>query len=172
MEDPRRGIEVDTSDCTVFTVTHRDRGEIDLSIVSNVQEIFEQSLSAITEVSIWTKSNEVVGLMSSFIRQIGTTDVKAFFAQGSDERLVGWMNPAFTFRRDAAAMIAGFLSNMIVSNGPSTTPIPPISRRVLSSLDLINLGFNTESFVNLFSLVDDLTQEVIKTGMTQRGAKR
>jgi hypothetical protein len=169
MEDRRRGIEIDTSDCTVFTVTHRDRGGVDLSVVTNVQEVFEQSLSAISEVSIWTKSQEVVGRMSSFIRQIGTTDVKAFLAQGSDEQLVGWVNPAFTFQRDAAAMIAGFLSNMIISNGPSANPIPPISRRVLSSLDLINLGFNTESFVNLFSLVDDLTQEVIKAGMTQRG---
>lgn len=169
MEEPRRGIEIDTSDCTVFTVTHLNRGDIDLSVLTNVQEIFEQSLSAISEVSIWTKSHDVVGKMSSFIRQIGTTDVKAFFAESSDGQMVGWLSPAFTFHRDAAAMMAGFLSNMIVSNGPASNPTPPISRRVLSSLDLINLGFYTESFINLFSLADDLTQEVIKAGMTLRG---
>ena len=171
IEDPKRGIKIDTSDCTVFTVTHRDRGDLDLSLVENVKLVFEQSLSAISEVTIWTKSGDVVGKMSSFLRQIGTTDVKAFFARGASETLVGWRSPAFTFNRNAAAMMAGFLSNMIVSNGPAATPIPPITRRVMSSLDLINLGFHTESFVNLFSLVDDLTQEVIKAGMTKRGLK-
>lgn len=171
MVDPKRGIKIDTSDCTVFTVTHRDRGDLDLSLVENVKLVFEQSLSAISEVSIWTKSGDVVGKMSSYIRQIGTTDVKAFFAHGASEMLVGWQSPAFTFNRDAAAMMAGFLSNMIVSNGPAANPIPPITRRVMSSLDLINLGFHTESFVNLYSLVDDLTQEVIKAGMTKRGLK-
>ena len=169
IEEPQRGIEIDTSDCTVFTVTHLNRGDIDLSIIKNVQEIFEQSLSAISEVLIWTKSHDLVGKMSSFHRQIGTTDVKAFFAGSSNDQLVGWLSPAFTFDRNAAAMMAGFLSNMIVSNGPASNPTPPISRRVMSSLDLINLGFYTESFVNLFSLVDDLTQEVIKAGMKNRG---
>lgn len=169
IEEPARGIKIDTTDCTVFTVTHRDRSELDLTQLANVQLIFEQSLAAISEVSIWTKASDRVGEMSSYIRQVGTTDVKAFFAQGSSEHLVGWVSPAFTFDRNAAAMMAGFLSNMIVSNGPSANPIPPITRRVMSSLDLINLGFHTESFVNIFSLVDDLTQEVVKAGMTQRG---
>lgn len=169
IEDPRRGIKIDTSDCTVFTVRHRDRGDVDLAEAKSAQLIFEQSLSAISEVSIWTKSADRVGRMSCFIRQIGTTDVKAFFARGASETLVGWLSPAFTFDRSAAAMMAGLMSNMIVSNGPSANPIPPITRRVMSSLDLINLGFHTESFINLFSLVDDLTQEVVKAGMTGRG---
>ena len=169
MEAPDRGIKIVTSDCTVFTVTHRERGDIDLRKNVNVQEVFEQSLSAISEVLIWSKSKDVVGKMSSFARQIGTTDVKAFFAQGDAETMVGWLNPAFTFARNAAAMMANILPNMIVSNGPSAHPVPPITRRVMSSLDLINLGFHTESFVNLFSLVDDLTQEVIKAGMKERG---
>jgi hypothetical protein len=169
MEDPQRGIEIDTSDCTVFTVTHLDQGDIDISLIEAVQEIFERSVVAIGEVIIWTKSHDVVGKMSAFMRQIGTLDVKAFFALSANNKLVGWLNPAFTFQRDAAAMMAGFLSNMIISNGPSSNPIPPIARRVMSSLDLINLGFYTESFVNLFSLVDDLSQEVIKAGMAQKG---
>ena len=166
---PERAIEIETSDCTVFTVTHQDRGEIDLKLISNVNLVFEQSLLAISEVSIWVKASDQVGQMTSFLRQIGTTDVKAFFAQGSSEDFVGWRSPAFTFDRDAASMMAGFMSNMIVSNGPSANPIPPITRRVMSSLDLINLGFYTESFINIFSLVDDLVQEVIKSGMTQKG---
>jgi len=134
----------------------------------NVKLVFEQSLSAISEVLIWTKSHSV-GEIPAFIRQIGTTDIKAFFLVGASETRAGWLNPAFTFDRQTAAKMAEMLSNMIVSNGPSANPIPPVTRRVMSSLDLINLGFHTESFVNLFSLVDDLTQEVIKAGMTERG---
>lgn len=169
MTDPERGIDIDVADCTVFTVTHIGQGDIDIGVTKEIQKIFERSISAISEVTIWTKTQDIVGKMSSFTRQIGTVDVKAFFAQGTDERLVGWLNPAFTFNRDAAAMMSGFLSSMIVSNGPAANPVPPITRRVMSSIDLISLGFYTESFVNLFSLSDDLTQEVIKSGLAQKG---
>ena len=168
MLNPDRGIEIDTSDCTLFRVVHRNQGSAELPSTAAMQEIFERSVAAIAEVVIWTKAHEKVGKTSPFMRQIGTLDVKAFFVMCGDTQLVGWMNPAFTFGRDAAAMMAGFLSNMIVSNGPSASPIPAISRRVMSSLDLINLGFYTESFVNLFSLVDDLSQEVIKSGLTRK----
>jgi len=171
MHDPDRGIEVDTSDCTLFTITHRDQGDTDLSTSTAVQEVFERSVNAIGEVAIWTKAHDHVGKMTAFLRQIGTLDVKAFFVMSGEDQLIGWMNPAFSFQRDAAAMMAGFLSNMIVSNGPSANPIPPISRRVMSSLDLINLGFYTESFVNLFSLVDDLTQGVVKAGLDKKGLR-
>lgn len=167
--NPERGIEIEVSDCTVFTVTHIGQGDVDIGIKSEAQKVFERSIAAISEVTIWAKTQDIVGKMSSFTRQIGTVDVKAFFAQGSDEKLVGWMNPAFTFHRDAAAMMAGFLSNMIVSNGPAAHPVPAITRRAMSSIDLISLGFYTESFVNLFSLTDDLTQEVIKAGMAKKG---
>jgi len=167
--NPERGIEIDVTDCTVFTVTHVGQGGIDIGATKEIKKIFERSISAISEVTIWIKTKDKIGKMSSFTRQIGTVDVKAFFAQGADERLVGWLNPAFTLHRDAAAMMSGFLSNMIVSNGPAANPVPPITRRVMSSVDLISLGFYTESFVNLFSLLDDLTQEVIKSGMAQKG---
>jgi hypothetical protein len=169
MHDPDRGIEIDTSDCTLFAVTHRGQGDADLNSATAIQEIFERSVVAIGEVIIWLKAHDHVGKMSAFHRQIGTLDVKAFFVLSGKDTLIGWLNPAFSFQRDTAAMIAGFLPNMVVSNGPSANPIHPISRRVMSSLDLINLGFYTESFVNLFSLVDDLTQEVTKAGFNQKG---
>jgi hypothetical protein len=167
--DPEHGIEIDTSDCTLFTVTHIGQGAVDVGSEEVIKEIFERSVVAIGEVVIWAKAHDRIGKMSTFTRQIGTLDVKAFFVMSDDKRLVGWLNPAFSFHRDAAAMMSGFLSNMIMSNGPSANPIPPIARRVMSSLDLINLGFYTESFVNLFSLVDDLTQEVIKAGLVKKG---
>ena len=88
-----REVKIDTSDCTVFMVKHRDRSDIDLTKTSNVQEAFDQSRTAISKVLIWTKSKEVVGEMSSFIRQIGTTDIKAFFVQGGSEEMVGIEKP-------------------------------------------------------------------------------
>jgi hypothetical protein len=39
----------------------------------------------------------------------------------------------------------------------------------MASLDLVNLGFYTEAFVSAFALLDDLTQEVVKAGMAQKG---
>jgi len=172
MESAERGIKIDCADCTVFTVTHRDRGEIDLTLLVNAQRILEQSITAISEVSIWTKSQDTVGVWTSYIRQIGITDVKAFFAQGATDQMIGWINPLFSGPREAHAIVANLLPNMIVSNGPKANPIPVISRRIMASLDLINLGFYTESFVNLFSLVDDLTQEVIKAGLARRGLQK
>jgi hypothetical protein len=167
MEDPQRGIEIDTSDCTLFTVRHLGQGDVDITHMA--AEIFERSVAAISEVTIWAKAHDVVGQVSAYARQIGTVDVKAFFVLSPDNKLVGWINPAFTFNREMAAMMAGFLGNMVMANGPSSNPIHPIARRVMSSLDLINLGFYTESFVNMFSLVDDLSQGVIKAGMNQKG---
>lgn len=169
MEDPDHGIEIDTSDCTLFTITHKDQGEPGLPSVPKMQKIFERSVAAISEVVIWTKAHEKTGKVSPYSRQIGIVDVKAFFVLCEDKQLVGWLNPAFKMHRDAAAMMSGFLSNMIVSNGPSTNPVSSISCRVMSSLDLINLGFYTESFVNIFSLVDDLTQETVKSGLIKKG---
>lgn len=180
-EMPECNISFDTSDCTLFEVTHKYTNDIDLSNPANMRIIFEQSIAAISEVAIWSKLNTNFGEMSPFIRQIGTTDVKAFFAQVSEDEMAWWINPSFRMARNAAAVLADSMpmiasmivgkqvSTFIVENGPSANPVQPILRRVMASVDLINLGFHTESFVNLFSIVDDLTQEVIKKGMELKG---
>ncbi len=160
---------MDVSDCTLFTVTHKAHPESDFQSRHAAEELFEQALQAISEVTIWNKAGDVVGSVSSFLRQVGRLDVKFFFIEASEDLLIGWRNPLFWATRDAAAMIAGFLSNMIVTNGPAASPVPPVSRRAMSALDLINLGFYTESFVSLFALADDLTQEIVKAGMTRKG---
>jgi hypothetical protein len=133
------------------------------------QELLEQALQAISEVTIWNKAMDMVGKVTAFTRQVGRLDVKFFCVEGSDNRLIAWRNPLFWSDRQAAALMAGFLGNMVVTNGPAAQPVPDVVRRVMSSLDLINLGFFTESFINLFALVDDLTQEVIKAGMSGKG---
>jgi hypothetical protein len=134
-----------------------------------VQEhLFEQALQAISEVTIWNKALDQVGQVTAFTRQVGRLDVKFFFIEHSD-RLVAWKNPVFWADRKAAAMMAGFLANMIVQNGPAANPISSVVRRVMAALDLINLGFYTESFVSVFALTDDLTQEVLNAGMAKKG---
>lgn len=167
--EPDRGLDIDISDCTLFTVAHLGQGELDLTKKSTVENLFERSIYAVSEVIIWNKTKDIIGKDTSFTRQFGRLDVKVFLAQSSDKKLVLWANPLFKINRSTAAMLADFLPNFIISNGPAANPIPPISRRVMSSLDLINLGFYTESFINLFSVVDDLTQEVIKSGFNKKG---
>lgn len=171
LEDVERGLKVDISDCTLFEVVHMGKGEVDITLRSESYEIFHRSLFAISEVIVWSKSKEKVGGSSSFTSQIGTLDVKAFFVKDSTDRVVGWLNPVLTFPLEIASMMSGILPNMIVSNGPAGNPVHPVTRRVMSTIDLINLGFYTEAFVNLFSLVDDLTQEVIKAGMTLKNLR-
>jgi hypothetical protein len=166
--DPRRKLELDITDCTLFTVTHRDKSDLDFGSPAGAADIFEQALQAISEVTIWNKAIERTGRVSSFLRQVGRLDAKYFFVQAPDDKLIGWRNPLFWADRQAAQMMAGFLANMIVRNGPSADPTPGVTRRVMSALDLINPGFYTESFVSLFSLVDDLTQEVMKGGMAKK----
>lgn len=166
--DSKRDFMVDVTDCTLFTVTHLGRGGVEIP-PAMAQELLEQALQAISEVAIWCKAMDQLGDSSAFIRQVGRVDVKFFSIEASDSKLIAWRNPLFSLNREGANFIAGFLSNMVVQNGPSANPIPQITRRVMSSLDLINLGFYTESFVNLFSLMDDLTQEVLKAGLANKG---
>lgn len=168
--DPRHGIAIDITDCTLFTVTHLDRELVELA-PPLAEALLEQALQAISEVTIWNKTLDRVGKNSSYLRQIGRLDVKYFFLEFPDGRLVAWSNPLFDMNRNGLSMMSGLFSNMINRNGPSANPVPPVVRRIMASLDLINLGFYTESFVNLFSLFDDLTQEVLRAGFAKKGLK-
>ena len=61
------------------------------------------------------------------------------------------------------------MGNLVMSNGPTASPLLPVVRRAMSTLDLMNLGFYTEAFVSLFAVTDDITQSVVKAGLTQKG---
>jgi hypothetical protein len=166
--DASRDLKVDVTDCTVYTVTHLDCADEDVTLRKAAEALFERALQAISEVTIWNKALDHVGSVTAFTRQVGRLDVKFFFIEHSDQ-LVAWKNPLYWADRRLLTSMAGFLADMIVENGPSANPIPPAVRRVLAALDLINLGFYTESFVSVFALADDLTQEVLKTGMAKKG---
>lgn len=167
--DSRRGVDVDVNDCTVFTVTHQGCGERDYSLATNADAMLEQALQAISEVTLWSKANDEVGRMSAFLRQHGRLDVKYFFLEANPDLLLAWRNPLFSLDRGAAEFVGAFLGNMVMTNGPAANPLPSVVRRTMSALDLINLGFYTESFVSLFAQVDDLAQEVINAGMARKG---
>ena len=169
--DPIRDFTVDTSDCTIFTVTHLEK-EIQDIPPSLAGELFEQALQAISEVVIWQKACDQIGKGTSFNRQIGILDVKFFFVETPDKKLIGWKNPLYDFAIESAALISGFIGKFIVEHSPSVKPIPVVVRRMMSSMDLVNLGFYTESFVNLYALLDDLVQEVIKSGLEKKGLNK
>lgn len=133
-------IDLGISDCTLFTVTHIGLGDIDLSDATNAEKLLEQALMAISEVIIWNKAMDQVGSVTAFTRQVGRLDVKFFFIDRSNNRLIAWKNPLFWSDRQSAALMAGILSNMIVNNGPAASPVAGIIRRVMSSLDLSQPG--------------------------------
>jgi hypothetical protein len=167
--DPRRGIAIDVTDCTVYIVNHLDRGDADLSQLGTLTEIFEQTLEAISEAIIWSKANDQAGTVSRFVRQVGRLDVKCFFVAGPNDEVYGWLNPLYQAHRNALAFRAQLFQGARFVAQPTTHPLPAVVRRLMGSVDLLNLGFHTEAFITLFALTDDLVQEVIKAGMGRKG---
>ena len=168
---PEYKLDVDTADCTLFTVIHQELPALDFNLATTAHELMEQSLQAISELTIWLKAREVVGYGTTFLRQVGWLDAKYFFFPTPDDHLVSWHNPLF--ESGMPLSIAGnvfdkMIGNMILQPAPASSPVPNISRRAMAALDLINLGFYTESFVSVFALLDDLTQEVMRSGLSQR----
>ena len=171
---PKSRSKFPVEDCTTFTTEHFERGDLDLSTPDGADQLLEEALEAISEVLIWNKMQEKVGKVSSFMRQVGRPDVKMFSAMRLDGECVYVVNPLFRLDFEAYGQIANMMRmltgrDMVMSNGVAANPTHPVIRRAMASLDLLNLGFYTEAFVNLFSLVDDLTQQVLKAGMAKKG---
>ncbi len=166
--DEKKNIKVPTEDCTIFSIEHKNYKREDLNKSQKVDEVLEKSLIAISELSLWSKSKEQVGKISSYIRQVGRSDVKYFFVEISDDSLIEWKNGSYWQSLKGFQILSGFLSNMVVTNGPSQNPTPSATRRILSCLDLINLGFYSDAFITAFALLDDLTQEVLKAGFEKK----
>jgi hypothetical protein len=168
LSPPLDGASVDVTDCTVFTVAHSGRHVADLDAHS-AEEILAEALYAINEVMIWTKSADQARTTTPYYRQVGLLDVKAFVVPVLEGRLILWVNPLFyvqaSIPREHLGRLSVGFSNLVVRN----EPVHPIVRRFMSSLDLVNLGFYTEAFITLFSLVDDLTQQVMKAGLAKKG---
>jgi len=168
--DEELDIEVDTSDCTIFTVSHLSVVYQDfLPSQENLLSALDDSLLAISEVLIWEKAHDVVRKISPYARQVGRVDVKYFFVEGDGRAMAMWRNPAYWASDSARGMLSGFLSNMLVTNGPAENPLSADHKRLFAALDLLNLGFFTESFITLFSLADDLVQRVVSKGLEDRG---
>ncbi len=160
---------VDVSDCTIFKVIHKGLGGVDLKLREKQTDVFERSLLAISEVIIWMKTKEKVGTLSSFARQVGRPDVKVFLVDGDRGARAVWKNPNYMLDSQSMSIVANLFSNVIMQNGPAANPTSQLVRRVMSFLDLINLGFYTESFITSFSLCDDLVQNIVKAGLSNKG---
>lgn len=168
--DEKRDIKVETEDCTIFKIIHLkypNKSVIDSKLLNN---ILEKSLLAISEVIIFYKTKDVVtGKSSTHSRQVGRLDVKYFFIDGEEGCKAAWKNPAFWLDLSGFSVLGGFLGNIIVKNGPASNPIPQVIRRIMGSIDLLNLGFYTEAFITSFSLLDDLVQDTVKAGLNIKG---
>lgn len=167
--DEARKIDFDISDCTVFAVEHINKTIEVYTNNSEVNDILDDSLEAVNKHIIWSKTHDVVGKLSTQFSKIGRADVKFFFIDGPKGSRVVWQNPMFWTDKSGFSLISGFLSNMRVLNGPAENPTPPLVERIMNSLDLVNLGFFTEAFITTFSLLDDLTQNVLKVGLSKKG---
>lgn len=178
LRDEKRNFNFDISDCTIFTVYHlnHERAEFEkLAKDTNkdfpnlITEIIEESLEAISEFILWTKAQDLAGITTPFNRQVGRLDIKYCVMDMTDGRTIFYRNPLYWTNVDPSAIFSSMFGNMIVENGPAQFPIPAITRRIMGSLDLVNLGFYTEAFISMFALADDLLQEIIKKGLGKLG---
>jgi hypothetical protein len=175
IEEVRCQLKLPVDDCTVFSITHV--GQSGDSLTAGDAEakwhaadaILEQALQTISDFVIWSKTKEQIGTTSAFTRQVGRLDVKCFVINRRDEELIVFQNPVFSATRQMLNMSAGLFLNAIVANSLAVDPVPAIVRRVMSSLDLLNLGFYTEAVVTAFALVDDLVQEIIRAALHGKG---
>jgi hypothetical protein len=166
-------VSLQVHDCTLFKVQHQDCGERDVSPPDGAEAILEQTLQAINEVLIWFRTEkEEIQNQNAFLRQIGRTDIKYFLIPSPDDsRLVLGKNPMFDLDRSGLAqMMAAFPTRDVVMINGTWKNSPTVEvHRAMASLSLVDLGFYTEAFVTMFSLVDDLTQRVLRAGMEKRG---
>jgi hypothetical protein len=168
--DEAHGVEFDVADCTVFTVTHLGRSaDFDVENAGHALEVLDDSLAGISEVVLWERARERVGKTSPFQRRVGRVDVKFFSIDGATASAVMWANPLYFTDLAGMGMMAGFLVNMVMTNGPAANPLPPDTKRMMSAIDLVNLGFFTEALVAAFALLDDLTQRVMTGGLANKG---
>ena len=170
VEDVQHGFEIDVADCTFFTVHHKDRWKaLDLEKASTALDVLDDSLAAVSEVLLWERANERIGKSSPFQRRVGRVDAKFFSIDGRDATIVAWRNPLYFTDLAGMTAMSSFLGNVVMTNGPAASPLPPDAKRLMSSIDLVNLGFFTEALITVFSLLDDLTQRVVSGGLAAKG---
>lgn len=159
--------EIRVADCTLFHVEHLGWGSEDINSVSESERSLERTLTAINECLRYCKAIERLQTSASFARQVGRADVKLFVVVRKDDKQIVWANPVYRLRAPFS-FTQQFLSRRY-SSQIAENPLPPVVKRAMACVDLFNLGFYTEAFITLFSLVDDLTQNVVKAGLEQRG---
>lgn len=162
---------IDVSDCSVYTIQH-DVPDVGSGTREDLaSRLLEQALDAISEAHLWFKAADAAQATTPFLRQVGRADVKAFIVPFlADAQCLLWYNPIHALaNRTQDHIMSAFFGGVTVVNSPTREQMHHVLRRVLSSLDLVNLGFYTEAFVNIFAVVDDVTQQVLRAALKRRG---
>jgi len=163
------GINIDTNDCTIFEVMHVDRQILDIDSEHDQNNLLEEGLFVINELSAWYKAQHPdSGIIS---RRIARPDIR-LHAVGQDDKLLYFYK--FPGIGSAQGIPAGRVipDTVCYENSPYNKPISNITRSMITAVELLNGGFYKESFVSLFALVDHLVQEVTKAGLKRKGLKK
>lgn len=94
-----QNISVPVDGCTHFRIYHLDE-KYDESLNQKwLNQLLEQSLSAVSELTIWSKHHEQVGLESRYWSRSGIIDAKYFalLAPQGDLISADWVNERFRF---------------------------------------------------------------------------
>lgn len=164
-----RGVDLYTADSTVYEVQF-DELNFNFNNPKELNNRVINALQGISELTVWAKARDVVHNATQRMRQVGISDTK--FVWFEDERKIWratWSNSNLSMDNEAYRVFTSFLGNFRVQNGPESSPVLGPLRRILGSMDLLNLGFYTEAFITSFALLDDLTQEVVQLAMVERG---
>jgi len=155
--------EISTSECTCFEIQIKTQEDLHLDDTHHLEKLFDNTLSYINHYILTYKVSDLTQKTTPFNRQIGRVDVKMILFCLNGEEKVAWLNPIFKINKFAQNMMSGLFPNMIVNNSFTLNSVNPITKRMLSSFDLLNLGFYTESFISAFSLLEDLIRELTTT---------
>jgi hypothetical protein len=163
-------LDVDVSDCTTFRLIHYGKNlDLNSPDAEAILEILDDSLLAISELILWQRLHTQVGEHCNYQRRIGRIDVKFFGVEKEGKLRIVWLSPLFNNLQIQLSSFGNMFTNAIMINGPASSPTTPDLRRLMASIDLINLGFFTEAFVTAFALLDDLVQRVVSGGLLAKG---
>lgn len=164
--------KVDVHDASFFDIQFPEQSLPPNKVaVAQLQELLLESLHGINDVLYWSKTRDQARSISTYARRLGLLDIRAFFVLAKAEQSVFTYKNPLQVNPGPIHLVNMFLGNMITSPNPYAEPISTLSRRLLGIIDLFNMCFYTEAFVVAFSLLDDLTQRVLKAGMVSKGIK-
>jgi hypothetical protein len=133
--------------------------------------LLDRSIEAVNTYLTYLKASDLAGTYTRWIRPFGVVDLKFFcYLRPPDDRPFLFAHPLHTYDRPSAREMGRYLARRGVNvAGAQLFPADPVVKRLMCAIDLFNLSFFSESFITLFALIDDLTQNVIRVGREKEG---